>query len=153
MWTQPQDETSNCKCVAVCLFVVLQLYCPSGISPMGNSDCFPRGMPAATESRYPAYGACWVFYCFHNPPNFDMDYRIFNVRTDVNACDCTRECTYTRKRVCTRRPREKNPSPHRGIEPASGRDGPTLYQLSYIPILYVFRPTVVFAWGRLGLRD
>ena len=23
--------------------------------------------------------ACWVFLCFHNPPNTDMDYRIFNV--------------------------------------------------------------------------
>ena len=27
--------------------------------------------------------------CFHNPPNSDVDYRIFNVRTDVNACDWT----------------------------------------------------------------
>ena len=26
-----------------------------------------------------------------------MDYRIFNVRTDVNACDCARGCTDTRK--------------------------------------------------------
>ena len=24
--------------------------------------------------------ACWVFSCFRNPPNSDMDYRIFNVR-------------------------------------------------------------------------
>ena len=41
------------------------------------------------------YGACCVFYCFQNPPNSDMDNRIFNVRTDVNACDCTRRCTDT----------------------------------------------------------
>ena len=27
----------------------------------------------------------------HRTP--DMDYRIFNVRTDVNACGCTRGCT------------------------------------------------------------
>ena len=54
-----------------------------------------RGKPAAIESRYPTYGACWVFSCFHNPPNSDMDYGIFNVRTDVNACDCTRGCTDT----------------------------------------------------------
>ena len=39
--------------------------------------------------------------CFHNPPNSDIDYGIFNVRTDVNARDCTRGCTDTRKRVCT----------------------------------------------------
>ena len=24
--------------------------------------------------------ACWVFSCFGNPPNSDVDYRIFNVR-------------------------------------------------------------------------
>ena len=70
---------------------------------MENSGCFPRGKPAATESRYPTYGAYWVFYCFHNPPNSDMHNRIFNVRTDVNTCDCTRGCTDTvrEKTVCT----------------------------------------------------
>ena len=36
-----------------------------------------------------------MFYCFHNPSNSDMDYRIFNLRTNVNACDCTRQCTDT----------------------------------------------------------
>ena len=29
--------------------------------------------------------------------NSDMDYGIFNVRTDVNACDCTRGCRGTVK--------------------------------------------------------
>ena len=76
-------------------------YCPIGISPVGKSGRFPRGKPAATESRYPTYGACSVFECFHNPPNSDMDYRILNVHTGVNACDCTRVCPDTRKRVCT----------------------------------------------------
>ena len=33
--------------------------------------------------------------CFRNPPNSDMDYRIFNVHKHVNACDCTRGCTDT----------------------------------------------------------
>ena len=32
------------------------------------------------------YSACWVFICFHNPPNSDMDYRIFNVRTCLFLC-------------------------------------------------------------------
>ena len=27
------------------------------------------------------WGAWWVFTCYHNPPNSDMDYKIFNVRT------------------------------------------------------------------------
>ena len=57
---------------------------------MGNSGCFAQGKPAATESHCPIYGACWVFACFHNPPSFNMDHRMFNMRTDVNACDCTR---------------------------------------------------------------
>ena len=85
-----------------------------------NSGCILRGKPAATESRYPTYCACWMFKCFHNPPNSDMDYRIFNVCTDANVCDCTRGCTGTRKRVCTESWLwEKNLLPHRGIEPAS----------------------------------
>ena len=37
------------------------LYCPIGISPMGNSSCFPWGKLAATESHYPTYCTCWVF--------------------------------------------------------------------------------------------
>ena len=30
--------------------------------------------------------ACWVFSCFRNRPNSDMDYRIFNVRTWSFLC-------------------------------------------------------------------
>ena len=45
------------------------------------------------QSRYQTYGACWVFRCFHNPSNSDMDYRIFNVHTDVDACSYTQGCT------------------------------------------------------------
>ena len=40
-----------------------------------------------------AYGAWWVCLCCHNWPNSDMNYRIFIVRTDVNACDFTWGCT------------------------------------------------------------
>ena len=63
-----------------------------------------------------------------------MDYGIFNVRTYVNACDCTRGCVDTvresavkvdsgRKIPC--RTGESNLRQHRA--------GPMLYQLSYIP--------------------
>ena len=47
-----------------------------------------------------SFCCCFLFVCFflHNPPISDMNYSIFNVRTDVNACDCTRG---HRKRVCT----------------------------------------------------
>ena len=45
---------------------------------------------------------------------------IFNVRTDVNECDCTRGLNEYRKRVCTESLLwEKSPLPQRGIEPAS----------------------------------
>ena len=40
-----------------------------------------------------------MFYCFHNPPNSDLVHVIFNVRTDVNTCDCTWGCTDTVRAV------------------------------------------------------
>ena len=67
-------------------------------------------------------GACWMFLCFHNPPiNSDIDYKIFNVRKDVTACGCTRQCTDTRKRVCTESWfwEKKKPWRTQGIELAS----------------------------------
>ena len=101
-------------------FYFLQLYCSNGISLIGNSGCLPRGKPAAIELRYSTYGACWVFWCLHNPSNSAMDYGIFNVRTDVNACDCTRGCTDTLKEPAMKvTSGRKNPLPRRGIEPAT----------------------------------
>ena len=32
------------------------------------------------------FSACWVFLCFRNPPNFDMDYRIFIMHTWSFLC-------------------------------------------------------------------
>ena len=61
----------------------------------GKFRLLSPGKASRDRVALPTYGACWVFECFHNPPNFDMDYRILNVRTDVNACDCTRGCTGT----------------------------------------------------------
>ena len=37
--------------------------------------------------------ACWVFSCFRNPRNSDMDCRIFNVR---RLCDHSRACVHRR---------------------------------------------------------
>ena len=48
-----------------------------------------------------------------------MDYVIFNVYTDVNACNCTRGCTDTVRESALKVDLEKNPLPHRRIEPAS----------------------------------
>ena len=101
---------------------------------MENSGCFPRGKQTATESRYPIYGACWVFTCFHNPPNPDMDYEIFNVPTDVNACDCTQACRNTVRGFALKADSGKNKIPFRteASNLRQRRAGPTLYQLSYI---------------------
>ena len=54
---------------------------------------------------------------------------IFNVRTDIDACDCTRGLCGHRKRVCTGSWLlwEINPLPHRGLEPASAFSVVTLY--------------------------
>ena len=56
----------------------------------GKFGLLSPGKPAATESRYPTYVAYWVFKCFCDQPNSDTDYGIFNVHTDINACDSTR---------------------------------------------------------------
>ena len=66
-------------------FCFIHFVVPIEISPMGNSGRFPQGKPGATESRYPTV----INYCVHTgsfrvsrtPPNSDMDYRIFDVRT------------------------------------------------------------------------
>ena len=69
-------------------FLLVQLYCPDGISPMGNLGCLSQGKPEATQPRYPTYCTC-CFTVFHNPQNSGMDSGIFNMHTDVNARDCT----------------------------------------------------------------
>ena len=106
------------------------LYCPNGISSMGSSGCSPRGK----LSRYPNYDTCLVFWCLHNPPNSDMNYRIFNVHIDVNACDCTRGCTDTvRESALKADYGRKIPCRTGESNLRQRRTGPMLYQLSCIP--------------------
>ena len=115
----------------------LQLYCPSETSPMENSSCSPREKQAATESCYtlPTYGTCWVFECFHNPPNSYTDYRICNVPTYANSFDYTRGCTDTvRESALKVDSARKIPCRTGESNLRRGRAGPMLYQLSYIPI-------------------
>ena len=69
------------------------------IFPMGKSGCLPWGKPAATVAL-PNLLCMLGVLVFHAPPNSDMDYGIFNVRTYVNACDCTGVYGH-HKRVCT----------------------------------------------------
>ena len=39
-----------------------------------------------TPAQLLVFSACWVFSCFRHPPNFDTDYRIFNLRTWSFLC-------------------------------------------------------------------
>ena len=128
-WKMKTNSTNACSINRwVCLvihdfknfFTTVQLYCSIGIWPMGNLGRFPLGKAAVIESHYPTYDAYWVFYCFHNPLNSDMGYRIFKVHADVNACNCTQGLYRHCKRVCTERWLwEKNLFPHWAIESAS----------------------------------
>ena len=71
------------------------------------------------EQRYPFLTVHAVFSCVQTKVWLSI-LGVFNVRTDVDACDCTRGICGHRKRVCTESWLwEKNPLPHRGIEPAS----------------------------------
>ena len=72
------------------------LYCPIWISSMGNLGCFSRGKARWDRVTPPNLRCMLSVLVFHNPSHSDMDYRISNVHTDVNACDCTRGCTGTR---------------------------------------------------------
>ena len=110
------------------------MYCPYGISPMGNSGCLLWGKPAVTESCYPTYSTCWMFLCFHNPSNSGMDYGIFNVRTDVNACNYTWRCTDTEGESALKvDSRRKIPCRTRESNLRQWHAGLMLYQLSYLP--------------------
>ena len=64
-----------------------------------------------------------------------MDYGIFNVRTDVNACDCARGCTDTVRESALKADSEGEKIPCRTVESnlRRRRAGPMIYPLSYIP--------------------
>ena len=72
--------------------------------------------------------------CFSASIIHRVDYRIFNVCTDVNACDCTQVCRDTR-RESARKVDSGRKIPCRTGESnlRQRRGGSMLYQLSYIP--------------------
>ena len=70
-----------------------------------------------------------------------MDYGIFNVRTNVNASDCTGECTDTvRESALKVNPGRKIPCHREESNLRLQRAGPMLYQLSYIPTPLLLSP-------------
>ena len=63
-----------------------------------------------------------------------MDYRIFNVRTAVNACDCIEGCTDTVRESALKIKSGRKISFRTGeSNMPQRRAGPTLFKLSYIP--------------------
>ena len=75
-----------------------------------------------------------MFECFHNPPNSDMDYRIFNVRIYVDARVCIRGCTDTvRESALKVDPWSKIPCRTGESNLRQRHAGPMLHQVSYIP--------------------
>ena len=74
-----------------------------------------------------AYGACWICLFCHNPQNSDMDYRIFIMHTDVNACDCTWGCRNTARESALKVDSEKKiPCCIRESNLRQGHDGEML---------------------------
>ena len=89
------------------------------------------------------YGACWVCLCCHNPLTSDMDYMIFIMHTDVNACDCARGCSDTVREPALRADSgRKIPCRNGESNLRQRRAGPKLNQLSYIPTLH---PNIPFS--------
>ena len=77
------------------------------------------------KQSHPFLSVCAVFSCFKKKEKEKRMvwlpvFGIFNVSTNVDACDCTRGLYGHRKRVCTESWLwEKNPLPHRGLELSS----------------------------------
>ena len=98
-----------------------------GLLSPGKANCSRVALPNPP-------GPCLVFWCFHNTPNSDMEYRIFNVRTGFDVCDCTRGCIDTvRESALKVDSGRKIPCRTGESNLRQRRAGPTLYQLSYIP--------------------
>ena len=74
-----------------------------------------------------------------------MDYRIFNVRTDVNACDYTRVCTDTVRESALKVDSERKIPCRTGESNLrQRRAGPTLYQLSYVAYYKLGKTALMF---------
>ena len=63
-----------------------------------------------------------------------MVYRIFNMRADVNSCNCTQGCTDSVRESALNFDSGRKITCRTGeLNLYQRRAGPTLYQLSYIP--------------------
>ena len=107
---------------------------PLGPVPWEIQVAFPR-KSQLQQLCYPTYGAHWVFMCFHYPPNSGMDCRSFNMRTNVNACDCEHKCIDTTRESALKVDCRRKIPGHTGESNLHQQcAGLMLYQLRDIPI-------------------
>ena len=85
-----------------------------GFRPRENRVAFPgESQPQQSRATQPrVHPGCVSVYVIHR--TLTWEYGIFNVPTDVNACDCARRRDCAKSWLW-----EKSLLPHRGIEPAS----------------------------------
>ena len=69
-------------CICVSFFFLL-LFFTTVLSPW-EIWVASAGESQLRQSCYPTYDACWMFKCFHNPPNSDMDYTHTNLNLTVD---------------------------------------------------------------------
>ena len=80
-----------------------------------------------------------------------MDYRIFNVKKDINACDCIRECTDTARESALKVDSWRKIPCHTGeLNLHQQLADLKLYQLSYIPTP-THQALTEFVSGRVGM--
>ena len=104
------------------------------INPLRNSGHFTwASLQQPQEQRYPFLTVRAVFLCIQTKVWLPLR-GMFNVRTDVKACNWTWGLCGHCKWVCTESWLwEKNGLPHWGIKPASVACSSMLYQLGYTP--------------------
>ena len=51
------------------------------LTHFASTQLQPRGAKLPLSYLLLLFSACWVYSCFRNPPDSDMDYRVFIVRT------------------------------------------------------------------------
>ena len=104
-----------------------------GILPREIEVAFPREsqLQQSRSTDPTVHVVCFSVFIIHRS---DIDDRIFNVRTDVNACDCTRGFMgIVRESALKVGSGNKILSRTGELNLRQRRSGSTLYQLGYIP--------------------
>ena len=92
-WSQSRAffvSLANTRIYETRLYHICTLSCPNGNFSHGKFGSFSQRKTSSNRVALPNpnlwQSLCWVFSCSHNPPDSDMHYRIFNVRTRSFLC-------------------------------------------------------------------